>query len=228
MCRNTSSITTILFDWDGTLLDSAPTALLTFQKTFRQLGIDLSVDKYESIYSPNWYSMYEAVGLPRDRWAAADELWLRHNAELPVQPVAGARATLQELAGRGYRLGLVTSGTGSRVRREASSFCLLSAFEVVVCNEDTTNKKPHPEALEKAMAAMQQIAGNCCYVGDSPEDIRMGKSASLLTVAVMGGYPCSKRLLETDPDICVQTVADILDYFPGYLRSSTTVTAAPP
>ncbi len=215
MRRDTGSITTILFDWDGTLLDSAPTALLAFQKTFRQLGIDLSEEDYKSIYSPNWYTMYEAMGLSRDRWAAADELWLRHNAELPVQPVAGAHATLRELSSRGYHLGLVTSGTGSRVRREASSLDLISTFEVLVCNEDTINKKPHPEALEKAMAAMRQKPQNCCYVGDSPEDIHMGKRASLLTVAVMSGYPCGQRLRETDPDISIERLADILDYFPG-------------
>lgn len=215
MVMQTSSITAILFDWDGTLLDSAPFAFLTFQKTFRQLGIDLSQKVYESIYSPNWYNMYEALGLSRDQWSIADELWLRHHAELPVQLVAGGQATIRELSARGYRLGLVTSGTSSRVRKEASILGLLSSFEVVVCNEDITHKKPHPEALEKAMTAMKQAAQSCCYVGDSPEDIYMGKRASLLTVGVLGGYPCSKRLLETSPDIYLQRLADILDHFPG-------------
>ena len=116
---------------------------------------------------------------------------------------------------RGYRLGLVTSGTGSRVRKEADCHGLLSSFEVLVCNEDTVNKKPHPEALEKAMALMRAAPRNCCYVGDSPEDIQMGKRASLLTVAVMSGYPCSRRLLETGPDLSIGRLAEILDYFPG-------------
>ena len=155
MAGQTGSITTILFDWDGTLLDSAPSALLTFQKTFRQLGIELSSESYESIYSPNWYSMYEAVGLSREQWGIADDLWLRYHAELPVQLVPDGHATVRELSARGYRLGLVTSGTGSRVRREVSALGLLSSFEILVCNEDITHKKPHPEALEKAMAAMQ-------------------------------------------------------------------------
>jgi len=213
MIRQTSSISTILFDWDGTLLDSAPSALLTFQKTFQQLGVDLSEEVYESIYSPNWYSMYEAVGLSRDRWDLADELWLRYHAEFPVQLVLNAQSILRELADRGYRLGLVTSGTGSRVRREASALGVMPLLEMLVCNEDTDNKKPHPEPLQRAMTAMRQAAQNCCYVGDSPEDIRMGKSAGLLTVAVMGEYPCSKRLRDASPDIFLEKLAQILDHF---------------
>jgi len=215
MIGQTSSITTIFFDWDGTLLDSAPSAFQTFQATFRQLGIDLSRDVYDSIYSPDWYSMYEAMGLSRDQWDTADELWLRYYAEMPVQLVADGQVTLREISARGYRLGLVTSGTGSRVRREASALGLLSSFEVMVCNEDISHKKPHPEALEKAMAAMRQSAQSCCYVGDSPEDIYMGKRARLLTVGVLGGYPGSKRLQEASPDIFLARLADLLDHFPG-------------
>ena len=56
-----SSVDTILFDWDGTLLDSAPYALLAFQKTFGELGIALALNVYERIYSPNWYEMYQAL-----------------------------------------------------------------------------------------------------------------------------------------------------------------------
>jgi len=222
MVRQTSSITTILFDWDGTLLDSAHSALLTFQETFRQLGIDLTEEVYESIYSPNWYSMYEAVGLSRDQWDLADQLWLRYHAEFPVTLVPDGQPIIRELSDRGYRLGLVTSGTGSRVRREALALGVLSLFETLVCNEDIDNKKPHPESLRKAMTAMRQSAQSCCYVGDSPEDIRMGKSAGLLTAAVMGDYPCSKRLRDASPDIFLEKLAQILDHFrKGTSRFST-------
>src|ERR1700730_3394606 len=53
-------ITTLVFDWDGTLADSASLGLAAFQKTFADLGVPFPQDVYEATYSPNWYSTYEA------------------------------------------------------------------------------------------------------------------------------------------------------------------------
>ena len=78
--KSTSSITTLLFDWDGTLADSAHLGLAAFQKTFVELGVAFPPEIYEAAYSPNWYSTYEALGLPREKWQAADDLWRRYYA----------------------------------------------------------------------------------------------------------------------------------------------------
>jgi len=64
----TASIRTILFDWDGTLADSAGLGLQAFQKTFADLDFLFPMDVYEATYSPNWYATYEALGLPKDKW----------------------------------------------------------------------------------------------------------------------------------------------------------------
>ena len=61
-------ITTLLFDWDGTLFDSARAGFLAFQKTFDDLGIAFTEEFYETRYSPNWYAMYEALNLPKHKW----------------------------------------------------------------------------------------------------------------------------------------------------------------
>src|SRR5262245_41392615 len=114
----TQSINTVLFDWDGTLFDSASTGLAAFQKTFHELGVDFSIEFYEQYYSPNWYTMYEALKIPRDRWKAADELWLQNYGEQRAELVDGGRETILELRRRGYRLGIVTSGSHARVTRE--------------------------------------------------------------------------------------------------------------
>src|ERR1700741_4212144 len=112
-----TAINTVLFDWDGTLFDSAASGFAAFQKTFADLGIDFSGERYQACYSPNWYAMYESLNVPRDKWDEADELWLEHYGEQQPMLVAGACDTLRELQCRGYRLGIVTSGTGRRVLR---------------------------------------------------------------------------------------------------------------
>src|ERR1700692_1883313 len=91
--RNPRSITTLLFDWDGTLFDSASTGFAAFQKTFTDLGISFTREIYEKCYSPNWYAMYETLSLPKDRWKAADELWLEHYGEEIPRLVEGAGET---------------------------------------------------------------------------------------------------------------------------------------
>ena len=203
----------MLFDWDGTLFDSAPAGFLAFQKTFRDLGIGFTKEFYEARYSPNWYAMYEELDLPKENWRQADELWLEHYGEGPPNLVDGAGATIEELRARGYRLGIVTSGTQRRVARELDQLGLTSRFEAVICNEHIVNKKPHSEGLEIAMRLLATTSEACSYVGDAPEDVRMGKNAGVVTVAVRSAYPTSKRLLDEQPDIHLETIEEMLLHF---------------
>lgn len=207
------SITTLLFDWDGTLFDSASTGFAAFQKTFADLGITFTREIYETCYSPNWYAMYETLSLPKDNWKAADELWLEHYGEEPPRLVEGAAETIRALRERGYRLGIVTSGTERRVTREIQQLGLTSTFEALICNEHIINKKPHPEGLEKAINLMEVAKDTCSYVGDAPEDVRMGKTAGLMTVAVRSAYPTSRNLLSENPDLHLDSIDEMLLHF---------------
>ena len=213
MPNSTHSITTLLFDWDGTLADSAPLGLAAFQKTFAEMRVPFSQELYEAAYSPNWYSIYEALGLPREEWQRADDLWIEHYGEETAPLVAGVADTIRDLHQKGYRLGVVTSGSEGRVCREIEHAGLSEVFEVVICNEHIVNKKPHPEGLEIAMRKLKQGNEECCYVGDAPEDIEMGKRAGLLTIGVRSSYPSSARLLEAKPDIYVESLTGLSVYF---------------
>lgn len=213
MNTSTQSITTLLFDWDGTLVDSAQLGLTAFEQSFAALGVAFDQELYRAVYSPNWYSVYEAMGLPKDKWQRADELWSQHYGEQTAQLVEGAKQVIAELQGKGYRLGIVSSGNGSRVAREVTKVGFEGVFEVVVCHEQMENRKPHPEGLETAMRVMGSSREQSCYVGDSPEDIEMGKSARLLTVGVRSAYPTNWKLERSSPDILIQTVTELLDYF---------------
>ena len=213
MSPQSKSISTLLFDWDGTLFDSATTGLAAFQRTFHDLGVSFTLDFYNENYSPNWYSMYEALKLPRDDWKRADELWIEHYGEQPARMVEGAHDAIIQLARRGYRLGVVTSGTQRRVTREINELGLATIFEAVICNEHIVNKKPHPEGLEKAMSSLKATPESCGYVGDAPEDIQMGKNACVLTVGVPSAYPTSKHLRAAEPDLHIESISELLLHF---------------
>jgi HAD superfamily hydrolase (TIGR01549 family) len=206
-------VNTLLFDWDGTLADSAALGLIAFQKTFAQLGFAFPLDIYEAAYSPNWYSTYEALGLPKEKWQQADGLWLEHYGEETAELIDGVAETILDLQGRGYRLGVVTSGSNSRVSREIEQSALKTSFEVVICNEHIQQKKPHPEGLLLALEKLNARREAAAYVGDAPEDIQMGKTAQVLTIGVRSTYPSNKRLRAAAPDIYLESLTELSNYF---------------
>jgi HAD superfamily hydrolase (TIGR01509 family) len=209
-------IDTILFDWDGTLVDSAQIAFDAMRDALGDLGILLESDIYKEFYSPNWYRMYEAFGLQSEKWQIADALWLQYYERKRACLVEGGYRTVWELRHRGYELGIVSSGSDIRIRRELNEFGLEQAFNIVLCNEDILNKKPHPEGLERAMEHLNKKPDVCTYIGDSPEDVEMGKRAKVLTAGVRSGYPCGEKMLSANPDIYMESIGELLDYFKGY------------
>ena len=213
MKNQSRTIKTLLFDWDGTLVDSAQLGLTAFEQSFAALGANFDLEIYRAVYSPNWYSVYEAMGLPKEKWQLADELWVQHYGEQTAQPVPHAQQTIRELRQRGYQLGVVSSGSECRVTREINGLGLESCFETVICNEQMKNKKPHPEGLNTAMRSLGSASEATCYVGDSPEDIEMGKRANLFTVGVRSGYPTSWKLKSHEPDILIESLAELLHHF---------------
>jgi len=209
----TDQITTLIFDWDGTLADSAHLGLIAFQKTFADLGFAFPLEIYEAHYSPNWYSTYQALSLPRELWEKADALWLQHYGEQPAVLIDGVGETLSTLHANGYRLGVVTSGSESRVSREIEISVLKGLLDVIVCYEHVVNKKPHPEGLMLALKRLNSRAAETAYFGDTPEDIEMGKRGGVLTVGVRSNYPSSARLLSAEPDVYVENIVELTNYF---------------
>jgi HAD superfamily hydrolase (TIGR01509 family) len=207
------SIKSLLFDWDGTLVDSARLGLAAFEKTFSQLGVVFAHDIYEAKYSPNWYSTYEALGLPKDLWQTADDLWIRHYGDQSAPLLEGVGETLLALRRKGYQLGIVSSGSRSRVRREVQQSVLRDAFSVIICNEDIVNKKPDPEGLLLAMRKLNVEAAKCAYVGDAPEDIEMGRRGNVLTIGVRSTYPSSARVPNAKPDLYLERITELVNHF---------------
>ena len=206
-------INALLFDWDGTLVDSAYLGLDAFQKTFAELGVPFAHEVYEKAYSPNWYSTYEALGLQKELWEVADEVWIRHYGEQSAPLIEGVGDTLLSLRKKGYQLAVVTSGSRSRVSREVEQSVLKDAFAVIGCNEDIVMKKPHPEGLERAIRALDVGPSQCAYVGDAPEDIEMGRNSNVMTIGVRSAYPSSTRVLSAKPDLYLERIVDLVNHF---------------
>jgi len=104
---------------------------------------------------------------------------------------------------------LVTSGDRDRVLRQLRKFRLTKSFRARVCSGDTEYKKPHPGPLNFALQFLGLSAAHCVYVGDSPEDVQMAKSAHVRVIGVLGPFPTEKRLRAAKPDLLLNSIADL-------------------
>src|ERR1700680_2318221 len=136
----------VLFDWDGTLLNSYHADSSAYLAMFSEMGIPWTLDDLARHYSPNWYRVYRAAKLPRARWDDADRAWRKQYANQSPKLIAGVRRVLARIARR-HRLGLVTSGDRHRVVRQLRAFRLTRLFAARVCSGDTAQRKPHPAPL---------------------------------------------------------------------------------
>jgi HAD superfamily hydrolase (TIGR01509 family) len=209
-------IDTVLFDWDGTLCDSGAALHRAFAKLLAEFGLTFSMAEYQAVYTPAWYRMYEAFGLPREKWALADSRWLDHYAgeEPGLLPEAGS--VIGHCRAEGFQVGIVTGANRERVVREFARLGL--SFPAVVCHEDVVNRKPHPEGIERALSLLNAGAEGCCYVGDAPEDIEMGKRAGVLTIGVVTEYVTRSRIEQAAPDLLLERIEEL----PAALGTLTT------
>jgi HAD superfamily hydrolase (TIGR01549 family) len=205
----------VLFDWDGTLVNTAEASYRCYQKLFGSYGIAFDRDAFRRTYSPNWHLTYSALGLAEERWAEADARWLEHYCAEEVVLIEGAREALLRVRRAGLRAGIVTSGDRVRVGRELDDLGVASLFEVVVCAEDIVYRKPHPEALLLALDKLGVGAAEAAYVGDSPEDVQMARAAGVLAVGIPGGFPNRDSLAASRPEVFEGTLAGALDQVLG-------------
>ncbi len=191
--RNQSSLEYVLFDWDGTLLDSFAADANAYMHMFGALGMRWSIAELKLHYSPNWHRVYRAASLPRAKWEEADRLWrfFYRKQQPKLQP--GAMQVLR-LLDRRFKLALVSSGSRSRVRKQLREHNVSAMFLAKVCSEDAPRRKP---------------------LGDAPEDIEMAHRAGMRAIGVLGGSPVPERLRAASPEALIETIRDL----PALLKS---------
>ncbi len=201
-----NALRAVVFDLDGTLLDSLGSHYVVYAKVFAALGLPLDEAAYARHYSPNWYIFYERMGVPKGRWQEADRLWLRFYAEESPRRRPGADEVLAAVQRSGRALGLVTSGDRSRVERDLRRAGWDTLFNVVVCGGDLPQRKPHPAPLRRALRRVHVDPPHALYVGDTVEDVMMGRAAGTLSAAVLGGFASREQLAAQRPDLLFESL----------------------
>ncbi len=204
----------ILFDLDGTLIDSGPIIIASMRHaSVTVLGREPDEELVRAaIGGPGLASQMR--DLDPDRVDELIEVYRAHNEPLhaTLEPFAGIPELLTELRRRGHRLGIVTAKRGVTVQLAFERIPLLRELtDVLVGHEDTERHKPDPDPVLEALRRLGESPENAVYVGDSPFDIRAGKAAGAGSIAVgWGGIHPDERLLAEEPDALVQDPEEIL------------------
>jgi HAD superfamily hydrolase (TIGR01509 family) len=206
--KNQTSIEYVLFDWDGTLLNSFQADANAYMCMFSALGMSWSMAELKRCYSPNWHRVYRAARLPRVKWEQADRLWMRFYKKQAPKLQPGARNVLRALDRR-FKMALVSSGSRSRVRRQLREHNVSTLFLAKICSEDAPRRKPHPAPLRMALDRLRALPQSCVYIGDAPEDIEMAHRVGMRAIGVLGGSPVPERLRTASPDAMIETIRDL-------------------
>ncbi len=177
----------ILFDLDGTLLDSFVPHYRAFQATLARFGIKLSVKRFVAIYTPDWRETYRAMGLPRESWDEASVHWRAYVRKHPPRLLPGAAKTLRRLK-KSYRLGIVTGGSKKRVMNDLRRTKIRRFFDVVVCADDVVHRKPSPQGLRIALRALRVKPREAIYVGDTYADFEMARKARVPFIGITSPF----------------------------------------
>ena len=185
----------IIFDWNGTLVDSMTAIRETEAAICREIGLPFDDAIFKRSFSPNQLIMYRELGVPEERTADAARIWTGTFRQdlMPLFP--GIQASLARLAAAGYTLGLVSGGDRAEIEPQLTRLGISDLVTVGVYADDTAAGKPDPQPLLLALRrAGASGADDGLYVGDSLDDMRMAAAAGVRGVGLVSEVASAEEL----------------------------------
>lgn len=204
----------MLFDLDGTLIDSIRLILDSYHHTLAAHGLEAKTDAFwlAGIGTPlrvqfkHWSD--DPVKL-EEMVATYREYNLSHHDAM-VTAYPGVVDMLRAIRAAGLRTGLVTSKNTPGALRGLKLVGLEDAMDVIIGADDVENPKPHPEPIHLALRRLGCTTNGCIYVGDSTHDMASGRAAGVRTGAVLWGPFDRDHLAPTAPDFWLAQPSDLL------------------
>ncbi len=216
--------TLVLFDWDGTLVDSREVLL----SCWREATLEVIGRRYpETPQELDLVSRVRGVDLfasLTDDPDAADALGVafqRAYADRQVSLFDGALGMLEELRQAGHELGVVTSKSRERFLQDSLATQLEATFYVTVCGEDVVHAKPDPEGVLRAVEQLGGTPTRTIHVGDTLADTGAGLAAGVSVIAAAWGYG-DPAVLAAEPVVAVASDPGEVPALVGRIFSTVT------
>jgi pyrophosphatase PpaX len=204
----------VLFDLDGTLVDSGAMILASFRHATKTVLAQEIPDEQLAALVGGMNIDEQMRTLDAGHVDELVRAYREHNEPLhaDLQAFPGVEDLLAELRAQGRKLGVVTS---KRRRTVDLAFAVLPIerfFDAVVTSGETERHKPNPDPVLLALERLGAHPGDAAFVGDSPFDVGAGKAAGVFTVAVSwGGLHSEDRLVQAGADVVVHSPEDLLN-----------------
>ena len=207
--------TVILFDLDGTLIDSTEAILESFYHSLKvhDLGLSVTDEMITSQIGHPLEVMFAGVGVNADRvdiHVSTYKLYYKEIARQKTFMLPNAVEAIKE-ASSFARLGIVTTKTGRYSRELMEHFEIMHYFEVLIGFEDVEHRKPHPEPILKALMEMGHKDQEVWMIGDTRLDVEASLRAGIECVAVTTGYD-NEEQLRTLTDIIKPDALEAVQY----------------
>ena len=213
-------IKTVLFDFDGTLVNTNEIIKLTLNEiSLKHRGKELAEEDFDEILGkPLRDQMAHIHGCFGDELEAAYPEFLKLYRSLYnkrrdslTKEFDGVGKMLETLYKEGFQLGIVSSKGIGGIRHGLEKFGLSKYFSTILSKYDVENSKPHPEGLLKAMELLDSKPENTIFVGDSRHDLLAARNAGIVFVLVSWTIAGYERLRSMNPDYIINHPMDILD-----------------
>lgn len=219
--RQSRSLKAVLFDFDGTLVDTIGAIVSSYRHTYRSFGLPV----------PEEAEIIAGIGLPLEtvfarvqpeRVVEMLQCYVAHNVRILDEQVGifvGILPLLQQLREAGLKLGIVSAKRLPSLSKTLDFFELRPYFECLVCKEDTERHKPDPEPLLLGMKKLGLTeAQSVAYVGDAVYDLEAAHRAGMLAVQVAWSQTEAEALAAAKPDLILRRAEDLLSFCqPGLL-----------
>ncbi|MFT3772426.1 MAG: HAD-IA family hydrolase [Minicystis sp.] len=195
---------TVLFDLDGTLIDSIGLIVDSFHHTFAHFGRPprTSAEWIATIGTP-LAAAFTPFAKDEAELASMIEVYRTYNLahhDARVRAYPGVPEMVRALVDAGTKLAVVTSKNRTGTLRGLRAAGIEDAFGILVCAEDVTFAKPHREPVDRAVALLGADRAETLFVGDSVHDMLSGRAAEVRTGAALWGPFEHAHLREAAPD----------------------------
>lgn len=187
----------ILFDLDGTLIDSTEAILESFHHTFDVYNVTHPEDEeIKALIGYPLDEMYKSLGVDEDKVWDYVTTYKEHYREISTQKTILLKCAKEavEKACKFATLGIVTTKTGAYSQILMEHFDLMQHFEVLIGREHVQNPKPHAEPILNALELLDTSGKEIWMIGDTKLDLISAKNAGVNSIGVLSGYDNDKTL----------------------------------
>lgn len=205
----------LIFDWDGTLIDSEAKIVACLQSAMRDVGLPVldpatisniiglgMRESLETLFPAESDKTYQAM---------IDQYRLHFFSGDSSQPFAGVPEILAELNQQDYFMAVATGKGRHGLDKALHETGFKQWFHLTRC-ADETRSKPHPQMLEEILDVLGMEPSQALMIGDTEYDLQMAQNAGMASVAVTYGVHDTTRLLACEPQTCLTDLSELLPW----------------